>query len=257
MVALAVAWAVVLAAGIVWSARRGPPTAREQTTIAQAVPVVDLASAQIAAAALADDLAVVAVSGLERTGTCAVTVVRSGGRYQRVVTAAVAPGTELALLRRVADRLPAAYKVAVTTATGPKLKGDAGLFVALTGTVPEPGRVRFVADTGDCRPEAEPPATGSEPAGPDPAATEVLGRLRVSAETWTRHRIACPGGGTLSTVEGVGADNDLPDAIDAALGTVDGRIAATADLYAFRSGQTGVMVRIEGSRLVASATTGC
>jgi hypothetical protein len=58
-------------------------------------------------------------------------------------------------------------------------------------------------------------------------------------------------------VEGVGAENDLPDAIDLALGTVDGRIAATADLYAFRSAATGVMVRIEGSRLVVSATTGC
>src|SRR5262245_12522739 len=110
IVAVVVAWTALLAGGIVWAVRRGEPTAREQTTVAQARPVVDRAAAQLATAAGSDGLAVVAISGFERAGTCSVTVVRSGVRYHRVVTAVVQPGTELELLRRVAARLPASYR---------------------------------------------------------------------------------------------------------------------------------------------------
>jgi hypothetical protein len=257
LVAFFLAWALVLAGGIVWSVRKGTPTAREQTTVAEAVPVVDLATVQLVAAATADGLAAVAVSGFERTATCSVTVFRSGARYQRVVTAAVATGTELALLRRVAERLPASYRAVVTTATGSKLKADAGLFVAVTGTVAEPGRVRLVVDTGDCRPEGDVPETGSQPSSAAAPAADVLTRLRTPATSWIRHDVSCPGGGALSTVEGVGSENDLPDAIDALLGRMDGLVVATPDLYAFHDGQTDVMVRIEGSRLVASLTNRC
>jgi hypothetical protein len=257
VVAIGVAWALILVGGIVWSARRGPPTAREQTTVAQARPVVDLASARIAAAAAADDAAV-AVSGFERADACSVTAVRSGARYQRVVTVAVATGAEEAVLRRVAAGLPAAYKAAVTTVTGLKLRGDAGLFVALTGTVSEPGRVRFVADTGDCRPEGDPLPADAERPRSAPHVDDAFARLRVAPQTWARHEIACPDGGTMSTVEASGPDNELPvDAIDAGMGRRDGLVVATADLYAYRAGTSDVIVRIEGSRLVVSATTRC
>jgi hypothetical protein len=256
VVAIGVAWAVILVAGVVWSVWRGAPTAREQTTVAQARPVVDLASARIAAAAAADD-AVVAVSGFERTDACSVTVFRSGARYQRVVTVAVATGAEEAVLRRVAAGLPPSYKAAVTTVTGLKLRGDAGLFVALTGTVGEPGRVRFVADTGDCRPEGDLPPADSERPRPATHVDDAFTRLRVAPEAWARHEIACPGGGAMSTVEGTGRENDLPDAIDAGMGRREGLVVATPDLYAYRAGTVDVMVRIEGSRLVVSATTRC
>jgi hypothetical protein len=257
LVAFVLVWALVLAGGIVWSVRRGPPTAREQTTVAEAVPVVDITTVRLVAAATADGLAAVAVSGFDRAD-CSVTVVRSGARYQRVVTAAVATGTELALLRRVAGRLPSSYQAAVTTATGPKLKADAGLFVAVTGTVAEPGRVRFVVDTGDCRPEGNVPVSGSQPSAPVAPVADLLTRLRSPATTWTRHDVGCPGGGgTLSTVEGIGSENALPDAIDAVLGRTEGLIVATPDLYAYRVGTTDVLVRIDGSRLVASTTSRC
>jgi hypothetical protein len=257
LVAFVLVWALVLAGGIVWSVRRGTPTAREQTTVAQAVPVVDGTTVRLVAAATADGLAAVAVSAFDRVD-CSVTVFRSGARYQRVVTAAVATGTELALLRRVAERLPPSYRATVTTATGPKLKADAGLFVAVTGTVAEPGRVRFVVDTGDCRPEGNVAASGSQPSAPVAPVADLLTRLGSPATTWTRHDVGCPGGGdALSTVEGAGAENQLPDAIDAVLGRTEGLIVATPDLYAYRVGTTDVLVRIDGSRLVASTTSRC
>jgi hypothetical protein len=256
LVAFVLAWTLVLAGGIAWSVRRGTPTAREQTTVAQAVPVVDAATVGLVVAATADGLAAVAVSGFERAD-CSVTVFRSGARYQRVVTAAVATGTELALLRRVAERLPGSYQAVVTTATGPKLKADAGMFVAVTGTVAEPGRVRFLVDTGDCRPEGDVPDNGSRPSSPVATVADLLTRLGSPATTWTRHDVVCPGDGALSTVEGVGSPDDLPDAIDAVLGRTEGLIVATPDLYAYRVGTTDVLVRIEGSRLVASSTNRC
>jgi hypothetical protein len=260
LVAFALAWTLVLAGGIVWSVRRGTPTAREQTTVAQAVPVVDVATVRLVASVAADGLAAVAVSGLERTETCSVTVFRSGARYQRVVTAAVATGTELALLRRVAERLPASYKAVVTTATGSKLKADAGLFVAVTGTVAEPGRVRFVVDTGDCRPEGNVPATGGSTEPPRLAVLvdDVFNRLRVRQVSWARNDLVCPGSAdVISTLEVRGAENELPDAIDAALGGTKGLIVATPDLYAYRDWRSDVVIWIDGSRLVAAFTTRC
>jgi hypothetical protein len=256
-VAFTVAWALVLVGAIVWSVQRSTPTAREQTTVADAVPVVDTATVDLVAAVSADGLAAVTVSGFERTESCSVTTFRSGGRYQRVVTAAVVPDTELALLRRVAERLPAAYKAVVTTVTGAKLRADAGLFVAVTGTVAEPGRVRFVVDTGDCRPEGDVPDTGSQPASPAASAADLLTRLGSPATTWTRHDIRCPGDGTLSTVEGVATEDDLPDAIDDALGRMTDLIVATPDLYAYRDGRSDVVIWIDGSRLVVSFTDRC
>jgi hypothetical protein len=257
LVAVVAAWALVLAGGIVWAVRRGGPTAREQTTVAQALPVVDRAVAEIATAAGSDRQAVVAVSGFDRAGDCSISVVRQGVRYHRVVTVLVPPGTELALLRRVAERLPASYQAVVFPLPVPKLKADAGFYVGLIGTVGEPGRVLFEADTGDCRPEGQLSGTGSEPAAAASPAADVVARLHVPVQLWRRHSIECPAGGTLSTVEAVGKPNELPDAIDAALGTMDGRVMATADLYGYRVAGTDVVVRVDGSRLVVSATTPC
>jgi hypothetical protein len=259
LIAFTLVWVLVLAGGIAWSVQRGTPTAREQTTVAQAVPVVNVVTTQLVAAATADGLAAAAISGLERAD-CSVTVFRSGARYQRVVTAAVATGTELALLRRVAERLPPSYKAAVTTATGPKLKADAGTFVAVTGTVAEPGRVRFVVDTGDCRPEGDVPAAGGSTERPRLAETvdDLFNRLRVRQASWTRNDLACPGSGDIiSTLEVRGPQDELPDAIDAALGRPEGLIVATPDLYAYRHGQTDIVIWIDGSRLVASFTYRC
>src|ERR1700738_2530414 len=97
-------WLVVLVGGIGWAVSRGGPTAREQTTVADALPVVDRAVAQIVDAAAGGRHAVAAVSGCKRVGGCRVTVLRPGERYQRTVTVVVTPGTEKALIDRVGAR---------------------------------------------------------------------------------------------------------------------------------------------------------
>ena len=256
IVVLTVAWVVVLAAGIGWAVARGEPTAREQTTVAEAQPVVERAVAEIASAASADGQAVVAISGLQRVGDCAVTIVRSGERYQRVVTAVVPPGTEAALLDRVAARLPAAYGATVRKGSLPRLAADAGFWVGISGSTLAPGVVRFIADTGDCRPAGDlTPAAADE--GDRSAAAAVLARLGVPAAQWSTHRAACAAGGSVTTVEVVGADGALPGPLDAVLRDIGSSVAATPELYAYRAGTTGVVVRTEADRIIVTATTPC
>src|SRR5262249_55110807 len=70
-----VTWAVVLAAMAVYAARRGEPTVRAQTSIAQALPTVDRAIADVATAGFAAS-AVVEISGYREVDTpCSITAV--------------------------------------------------------------------------------------------------------------------------------------------------------------------------------------
>jgi hypothetical protein len=258
MLALAVVWGLVLVIGAVLAIREGPPTAREQTSVAQAAAVVDRAAAQVASAASVDGLAVVAISGFERAGVCRVTLLRRGARYQRSVTAVVTAGTEQALLERVAARLPPSYAASVRGGTAPRLTGDAGFYVRITAGVSAPGQIRFVIDTGDCRPE------GDILAAPQPSATSaqrapvesLLATLGVAAQQWTAYQVMCPGWGSMVTVEAVGDGN--PGRLDVALHGISAQpVVASADIYGYRSEQVGVMVRESGHRIVASSTTSC
>jgi hypothetical protein len=253
------AWVLVLVAGIGWSVARGRPTDREQTTVAAAEPYVDTAAARIAAAAEADGQAAAFVSGFQKVGDCRVSLVRSGQRFQRVVTVLVSPGTEGALLDRVAARLPASYKPSVSTSPLPTLSGDAGLYVHILATRADPGVVRFVLDTGSCRvlgTLAEP----AEPSGDRAAVTPVFQRLGLPPVQWHAVTVPCAGtGGQLSTVEGVGPDNQvaaaraLPSTLEG-LGTP---VVSSDGLYAYRSGPAAVGVRVENNHVVVSATEGC
>ncbi|HEX6871411.1 MAG TPA: hypothetical protein VF163_09970 [Micromonosporaceae bacterium] len=260
LVALTVAWGLVLAAGIVWSVRHGEASAREQTTIAQAQPVVDRALAHVAAAASGDGRAVVAVSGFDRVGECAVTVFRGGVRYQRSVRVLVPPGTEPALLQRVGAALPASYQVAVRTGPVPRLSADAGLFVQLTGSVVAPGQVAFVADTGDCRQEGDLPVAANQPPVPGSAeAQSVLTALRLAPAATTTQRLSCPDGGELSTVELLGPEGGYPGPLNLALRGFAGvePSVATATVFAYRDGTVEVGARVANSRIVVTATTMC
>ena len=60
-------WGLVLAGSWWWGIRTGTPTAREQTTVAQARPYVDEAVARVAVAAAGDPRTVVAVGPFETT----------------------------------------------------------------------------------------------------------------------------------------------------------------------------------------------
>lgn len=263
VVVVAVTWGIILAAGIGWAWATGGPTAREQTTVAQARPVVDQAVARVVEAATADGLAVAAISGFDRVGGCSVTVVRAGERYQRVVTVVVAPGTEQALLSRVAARLPAAYGAKAPPVVEPYLVADAGFWVSLTGSVAGPGQVRIVADTGSCRPPGDLAEAADAGAAPTPgdaaeaALRPVLARLEVAAPVWHTHAAGCPDGGHVSTAEtsGISANWDLDEALR---GLGSETVVSTSDLYAIDADGVGIAVRVDNDgHLVATATTGC
>lgn len=251
-------WAAGVLGVAIWGADHGKPTAREQTTIAQALPVVDTAIADAVTAAGAADT-VPAITGYTRLDTaCRVTGARSGSRYERAALIYTAPGTEPAVLDRIAAALPAGYRARVRH-TGPvhTLTADAGEFVAVRGTVSAPGVVRIAADTG-CRPQDRPVAEG-EPASAtaNRAPVEaVFATLGATPGDWRVHRLSCRGGGTLWTVEATGGPNSSPGALTAVLRQAPA-VVARSDLYAYRSGPVGVAVRTVDGALDVTATTGC
>lgn len=260
---IAVAWGVLLAVAAGWALIRGGPTAREQTTVADALPVVDRAVVAVASAATADGQAVAAISGFDRVGDCAVTLVRPGERYQRAVTVVVTPGTESALIERIGARLPAEYHVKVVTGSLPRLVADAGLWVRLAGSVAGRGQVRFVADTGSCRPlgDLNAATTNENRAGgantDRTPAQAALARLGVSAGQWNTYQAPCPGGGTISTVEAIVSGNVEPGALDELLTGLGPAVVSTPDTYAYTDGPHRVAVRTDAEHLVVTSTTPC
>jgi hypothetical protein len=253
------AWVAVLLAGIGWAVVHGRPTDREQTTVAAALPYVDAAASRIAATAEADGQAVSVVSGFDKVGDCKVSLVRPGQRFQRVVTVLVAPGTEGAAFQRIAARLPASYKVTVRTAPLPSLVGDAGLFVRIVGNKAGDGVLRIALDTGSCR-SLGPLLVPTPPPGNRSAVAPAFQRLGLAPVQTMVFAVPCTRGpGQLSTVESFGPDNQvavashLPSTLDG-LGTP---IVSSPQLYAYRSGDATVGVRVEDNRVVVSATSGC
>jgi hypothetical protein len=238
LVIIVVVWSVLLAGGILWALQRGGPTAREQSTVADALPVVDRAVAEIAAAASVDGNGVVAISGFDRAGDCRVTVMRPGVRYERTVTVVVTPGTEDALLGRVADRLPASYRAKITH-TGTSVR-----------------RETMSADTGACRDLGDLPTAAGVP-GNRAEVTAALDRLAIPGVTWSTNQISCPGGGSLTTVEAISAPGAEPGAFDELLNGLGTPIISTPDLYAYTAESSTVAVRHDPENVVVTATRPC
>jgi hypothetical protein len=252
-------WALILIGGIGWAELHGGPTDREQTTVAAAQPYADTAAVRLATAVESDGQAVALVSGFDKAADCRVSLARSGQRYQRVVTALVTPGTESALLDRVAARLPAEYKTTVNQKPAPTLVADAGYFVRVTGTRAGDGLVRFVVDTGSCRAVGD-LSVPAEPTGDRAAVTPVFGRLGLPAVQWHAFTVPCAGtSGQLSTVEGFGPDNQVSSAanLPSTLEGLGTPVVSTAGLDAYRSGPAAVGVRVENNHVVVTATEGC
>lgn len=253
-----IVWSVVLVGGLLWAFGHGSPTDRTQTTVADALPVVDRASAELVRATTSDGLAVAAISGLEKVGKCSVTPFRSGERYGRFVSAVVTPGSEQALLTRVRARLPANYHATVRGGARPHLTADAGFWVAVNGVIDSPGVVQFTVDTGSCRvPGNLPAAAPDDPTDAQRAPlSPVLTDLGETGQQWHWYAASCPGGGQLSTVTAVVPKPARP--LNTELGAVDGRVAvARADLYGYTVGGTGIAARLIGDAVVLTATTPC
>ena len=99
LLAVALVWGLLLTAGGVWYSFHGRPTAREQTTIAEAGPVVDRALENVVRAA--GPAAVPAVFGFDKVSDCDVTPVRGGVAYERVLWLFTPAGGEAAFERGV------------------------------------------------------------------------------------------------------------------------------------------------------------
>ncbi|HYU86835.1 MAG TPA: hypothetical protein VEK80_18665, partial [Kribbellaceae bacterium] len=219
LLALLVAgWAVVVGGTALWSAAHDKPTAREQTTIAQALPTLDTAIADLVTAA-GTDQTVAAISGYTQLDAdCRVTTARSGSRFERAALLFTPAGTEPALLDRIAAGLPASYRPRVRhggTASTHTLTVDAGDFVSVRATVPSPGTVRVAADTG-CRPQDRPVSEAGGTADRAPVEA-VFTALHATPTGWQVHRVACRGGGTLWTVEASGGPGSAPASLERAL----------------------------------------
>ncbi|MER7275748.1 hypothetical protein ABT369_14925 [Dactylosporangium sp. NPDC000244] len=251
-----VAWAVVVAGFALYSYSSDPPTAREQTTIADALPTVDTALGRVYAA-LDPAASVVALGGYRRTeASCRVTTAREGTRFSRELMVYVHKDTEAATLDRVRAALPAQYQANVAhNGTTDLLSADAGNFVAVRGSVTEPGILRFSADTG-CRvqqaavQEATPPSPDGDRA-PVQAVLDTLGR---PASDWRVHRLTSPACGVLRTVEAVTSGDGA-----AARATVPAAavVLDTEKVFAYRAGAAGVVLRKDGDALLVSASAGC
>ncbi|MER7002148.1 hypothetical protein ABT297_03750 [Dactylosporangium sp. NPDC000555] len=256
IVAAVVAWAVAVAGLALYSHFHGRPTAREQTTIAEALPTVDGALGRIYSA-LDPASSVAVIGGYRRTEmSCQVTTARKGTRFARDLTVYVKKSAEGATIDRVRAALPAQYKASVVHNAGTDLlSADAGNFVAVRGSVPEPGQLRFTADTG-CRVQDAPVTEATPPAqdagrAPVQAVLDTLGK---PASEWRAHQLACPAGGTLRTVEAVTAGDG-----SAARATVPASAVVLDEpkVYAYRAGTADIALRTEHASLVVSSTAGC
>jgi hypothetical protein len=240
-------WVAVLVGTGAWYAFHGRPTVREQTTIGQAQATVDRAVGLVVAGA--GSTAVPAVTGYQTSGTCAITPARSGAKYQRVAWLYTQPGNEPALLRQVTAALPAGYHahfLPSADGTTGTLRADAGDYVAITGTVAQPGAVKVVADTG-CRPVGNVPASDptAEPADAQPVHA-MLAALGVTSADWSTHTLPCG----LRTVEAVSAPGQTVGSLPAPASPA---LVHRDDLYA---DTTGLAVRIGGGRATVTLTSG-
>jgi hypothetical protein len=231
---------------------------REQRTIAQAAPVVDRAAGEIVAAAFADADATVEVSGRRLTAGCRLTSAWDGAELERVVTARTDPATAPAVLDRIADRLPAAYRVAVRHAeVGEvhRLRADAGDFVAVTGGVTSPGVISLTVGTG-CRP----PSPDFDPEDGEPvdgsaqeARINLIGLGAAGVRVVDVAVVPCPGGdGVFVSQAATGRGRIGPELRAAAR---QGRVVIDeADHFAFTYAQGTAGVREADGTLTATST---
>ncbi|GAA4246955.1 hypothetical protein [Dactylosporangium darangshiense] len=251
-----VAWAVVVAGLALYSYSNDRPTAREQTTIADALPTVDAALGHVYAG-LDQQASVAALGAYRRTEmSCRVTTAREGTRFARDLMVYVKKGAEADTLDRVKGALPAQYKAAVAHGGDLHLlTADAGNFVSVRGSTAGAGVLRFTADTG-CRVQdaavvEATPASQNANRAPVQAVLDTLGK---PASQWRTHRLTCPGGGALWTVEAVTSGDAAKAKATVPASAV---VHDEPKSFAFRAGVAGVALRAEDDSLVVSSTAGC
>jgi hypothetical protein len=261
LIAVALAWIVVVAGLAYWSVDHDPATVPEQRTIAQALPDLQRAAGVVFAAAGGPGRAVV-LGELEFTTDCRLTPVRPGVVAVRDVTVHVRTGAERTSLEAISAGLPASYRSDVAVGRGGTrftLHADAGDFIGIDadGAVGAPTLTLRLST--DCRPGR---ATESEradpPAGPAPAA---LGRALLALGVKTpavgdaveTQTVTCPSGAVAGTytVDGVPLSAAKPQQ------EADDLVRSDPDGRAYRTGTDSVVVVRDGQHLRVAVSTAC
>jgi hypothetical protein len=166
-------------------------------------------------------------------------------------------GREPALVDQIGAHLPKSYRARVRRSGDHSLTADAGDYVPVRGAVAGAGQVRVAADTG-CRPltgrvsEAQPDTADRAPV------QAVLATLGLSGARWQTHRVPCPRGGTLSTVQAEAPVGAATRSLAAALREASpNAVIAGPGLYVYRDGPAGVVARTHDGVVTVTATTGC
>ncbi|GAA2035333.1 hypothetical protein GCM10009779_21040 [Polymorphospora rubra] len=264
LVAVAAAWAVVLLVLAYVSTRTDEPTVREQRGMADAGPHADRVIGELVAAGGTDVVAQLTPIRY-RTG-CRITPIRSGATLERGVAFRTTEADAPALLDRIADRLPPAWRAGTRHSEGGtvhSLRADAGDFVGVRGGVTSPGLITLTVTTG-CRPTSadyDPLVhlMGRLPVDDEP--DRVLGALGLTAAgAGDRLSAVCPRGGLVHTAWATGTGTPtgpLGEAL-AEVRPADAVVVTDApDGYAYRAGDTAVEVRVVDGEVRATVTIGC
>lgn len=264
LLALVLAWVVVLGGLAFWSVRHSPPTVPDQRTIAEALPVLQRAAGAVAAAADGADRAIV-LGPLRLTPGCRITPVRHGVEGTRAVTVHVPADGAKKALSAIAAGLPRDWQTHVRTSNAGKLlslEADAGGYVAVDAHTPAAAQSFTIEASTGCRPVADTARVAPDPvAAPPPAAlTSVLRALAVTTDPTTPPAVslACPSGTAASTytVDNRSAPADLGRALQPAL-TGAAVVRSDPDTWAYRSGGDSIVVTADGGRVAVTVTTTC
>ena len=296
LIAVVVAWLVVVVGLAVWSVRRDPATVPEQRSIAQALPQLQRAVGVVFAAAGGSGRAVL-LGDLKVSHDCQITPVRAGVTATRDVVVYVRTGEVRAGIEAIAAALPKSYRASLAIGRGGTdyaLHADAGNFIGVDADLDSGEHALALVVSSGCRPpvSGEPdrsdPATGPAPAAlgavlaalgapRTPSGSAGLGAPSVSTPPGgapspvvpsglgggtppgvTVEAVACPRGGTAGTytVDGVAAPADLGGSLQGVL-TGTSVISSGPGAWAYRMGSDSVVVQVDGKRLRVSASTAC
>ena len=289
LIAVVVAWMVVVAGLAVWSVRRDPATVPEQRDIAQALPELQRAAGVVFAAAGGPGRAVL-LGDLKVSRDCQITPVRAGVIAARDVTVYVRAGEVRAGIEAIAAALPKSYRASLSIGRGATeyaLHADAGNFIGIDADLNAGEQALTLAVSSGCRPlvsgelDRSDPAAGPAPAAlgavlaalgasgtpsgsdvsPAPSTTvspSLSGATSSAAPGVAAQAVACPRGGTTGTytVDGVAAPADLGGSLRGVLSGAS-VIWSGANGWAYRTGDDSVVVQVDGKRLRVSASTAC
>ncbi|ASW58027.1 hypothetical protein [Plantactinospora sp. KBS50] len=258
-------WALLLVVLACVSVRRDAPTVREQRDLGAAATVADRALGALVAAAGPDPLVELGTPRLDRG--CRLSVARDGASLARTVTFRAGAEDAAELLDRISDGLPAAYRAGtrpLPAGPGPRLRADAGEFVAITGGVTAPGRIELTVATG-CRPDASAVDLGPAPVAAARSSArgeldrvfDALGLAAPADPDWSS--ATCPAGGAAYTARTAGPGTPT-GGLAAGLRSLAGAgpvLVDTPQSYGYRAGPLGVLVETVDGETRVAVSHGC